>query len=101
MDEVVVPVLQPTLQSMGLQSGEMRMSAVSVDVTRKPLAGSEWTGLSPPSLIVLMLMLMVCHNGIVRHSQEVASLCGGGGGCAAGVDCGTFVVGGLASACIP
>ena len=45
---------------------------------------------------MLKLMLVVCHNGLVGHSRGVASLCGGGG--AAGVDCGTFVVGGPASA---
>ena len=34
-DEAVArPVLQPTLQSVGLQSGEVRVSAVSVDATR-------------------------------------------------------------------
>ena len=38
-------------------------------------------------------MLLMCHNGRVRHSRGVASLRGGGGG-AVGVYCGICVVGG-------
>ena len=57
--------------------------------------GSEWISLCPPFLIVLTLIAVVCYNGMVRHSRGLASLCAGGGG-AASVDCGTFVVGGPA-----
>ena len=34
------PVLQPTLQSVGLQSGEVRVSTVSVNATRRRVDGT-------------------------------------------------------------
>ena len=59
--------------------------------------GSMWISLCPPFLTVLIMISVVCCNGIARHSRGVASLCVEGGGGATGVDCGTFVVGGPAS----
>ena len=39
-DTVVWPVLLPTLQSVGLQSGEVRVSTVLVDATRRRVDGT-------------------------------------------------------------
>ena len=40
-DETMVwPVLQPTLQSVGLQSSEVRVSTVSLDATRRRVDGT-------------------------------------------------------------
>ena len=71
-DETVArPVLR---QPVGLHSGVVKVSAVSIDVT-----AGEWIGPCPRFLTVLTLMSMVCYDCTDRHSRGVASLCGGGG----------------------
>ena len=94
---MALPVLEPagsrsTLRSVGLQSGEVRVSAVSVDATRKRVD-------QPVSTI--SDSVDVDSSGVLQRDGQAQSGTGlhlrGGGGGAASVDCGTFVVGGPAS----
>ena len=95
-DEAVVPpVLQLTLHLVGLQSGNIKVFTVSVDVTRKRV---DWTESAVPDGVDVDVGGVSQWDSRAQPESGLPLRGGGGGGVATRVDCGTFVVGGPASA---